>query len=107
MSSQRALSFPVLVPNTGKPSLVVRPNESRTTITMLETKNVTIHAVGSASSHPHRDVRCADREARFATAASAAISAGLHFGPRRRAALGLLGTEEAEDVLVLQVGDLD
>ena len=33
---------------------------------MLETKNVTIQAVGSASSHPQSDVRCADRGARFA-----------------------------------------
>ena len=42
----------MLVAKTGKPSLVVVPNESSTTITMLETKNVTIHAVGSASSGP-------------------------------------------------------
>ena len=46
---------------TGKPSLVVRPNDSRTTITMLETKNATIQAVGSASSAPHSRVRCAGR----------------------------------------------
>ena len=45
------------VPKTGRPSFCVRPKESSTTITMLETKKVTIQAVGSASSVPHNQVR--------------------------------------------------
>ena len=86
----------------GKPSLVVRPKDSRTTITMLETKNVTIHAVGSASNSPQAG--CAVPSG---ARSHRAISARLHFGPHRRAALDLVGAQEPEDVLVLQVLDPD
>ena len=71
--------------NTGKPSLVVRPNDSRTTITMLETKNVTIQAVGRASSQPHSDVRCADRRGRstLSTVATQLALTSVHIAARR------------------------
>src|SRR5689334_7664970 len=77
-------------------------------IARLTTKNATIHAVGRASSQPQSRVRWAERAGAASRVSSGtAISARLHLGPHRGTALDLVGVEEPEDVLVLQVGDLD
>src|SRR4051794_41916213 len=78
---------------------------------MLETKNVTIHAVGRASRAPQSRVRCGERRRRACCSGrattSVATSAGLHFGPGRGAPLNGVVVEEPEDGGVLQVGHVD
>src|SRR3954451_22719928 len=90
-------------------------------MTMLETKKPTIHAVGRASRAAQRPVRCPDlrRDLRPVVPAGStgrgagrvaswvATSARLHFGPDGCAPLHLVGSEEPEDVGVLEVLQLD
>src|SRR6195952_5211125 len=75
---------------------------------MLETKKLTTQIVGSASSVPHSFVRWPERRRPSLLADTRPdTSARLHFGPCGGTTLYLVGTEQAEDVGVLEVLHVD